>query len=280
MALVGTVAATVLVREIQASRRAVRRLEREQREIRKLAGRQPAPGPGTTEQLAAAFMDWRTFREAAEREVFGDAPASNRSESGPVMDGAAAYFAITRFVARMREQAQAQDVIVGSEEWFGFSEYRRQAPTPDVLGAVYRDLAQLEELLALLFEAQPEELKSVLRAPDGEIQAAGRKSRKAARKGSSADPAWHRELGGDNVRATYRVAFLGQTTVLRDFLTALHQRGCPWIVLSVDAAAPATTVAERDDGFQTWITPRPCEFDVAIGLVDRRSTLEPRREDQ
>ena len=266
--LVGEVVA--LVGRFHAARLAVKRLEREQREFRKASVAEPPPDPVVTHQLEAVLERWSAEEKRAEQAVLGDCPETEGPSKERWPDTAAAYFGISRFVTEMRDLARQHDVAVAPELWFGFADFRREAPAATDVDALSSDRAHLQALLAMLFEAEPAELKAVQR----EAVAAGNKTgggrKKPGRDSFVTAPEWRTTLGQGLVGRAFRLVFTGDTTVLWRFVTTLSGPGSPWMVLSIDVRTMPGELRDPVEAPERWVEPRPCEFSVVVEAVERQ----------
>ena len=268
VALVWGGAVVALVGRIHAARLAVRRLEREQREFRKAAVAEPPPDPAVTHELEAALERWSAEEKRAEQAVLGDCPETEGPTKERWPDTAAAYFGISRFVTEMRDLARQHDVAVAPELWFGFADFRREAPAATDVDALSSDRAHLQALLAMLFEAEPAELKAVQREAAGNKAGSGRK--KPGRDSFVTAPEWRTTLGPGLVGRAFRLVFTGDTTVLRRFVATLSGPGSPWMVLSVDVRTMPGELRDPVEAPERWVESLPCEFSVVVEAVERQ----------
>ncbi len=264
-------ASFALAGQIHLARLALKRLDRAQRDYRKSQAIEPAPSPQVTQRLEVTLERWRESRDSAYELFFGHPPTDDVSAEVRWTDSTAAYFAITRFVTEMRELADRHDVEVAPELWFGFADYRREAPPTEMVIALWADRVNLGKLLAKLVEAGPSALKAVQREvrPQDRKGSGGRG--KSRRDGFAVDPAWQPDLDAGLAGRAYRFVFVGDTTVLRTFVNSLAHAGQPWLVLSVDVRpAPAESSDPIDDD-EIWVERRPSEFSVVVEVVERRA---------
>lgn len=269
LAFVGV--ALALAVQIHLARLALKRVDRAQRDYRKAEAVEPAPHPVATQGLELAFEHWREARDLAEESFFGHKAAPDTPAEPQWSDSAAAYFAITRFAAELRERAERHDVAIAPELWFGFADYRREAPPAEKVAALWADRVSLGGLLAALLEAGPDSLRTVQR----EVMHQGGKGSggrgKPQRDGFVADPAWQADLGAGLVGRAFRFVFVGDTIVLRRFVNALARPGRPWLVISVDARPVAVESGDPTDDGETWVRRQTTEFSVVVEVIERHT---------
>jgi len=158
-----------------------------------------------------------------------------------------AFFEIAAFVERMAAQARSFGVRTASDERFGFAAYAKSGPEPELIPVVLKQQEIVERVLSHLFAARPERLLSITRespAKPGRIQTNAVSTSAADLFAFSPRQAVRAE--GELTTAAVQVAFVGDTAVLRNFLTAMGEPGSRLLVRSVEA--DAMSQGSVDDG--------------------------------
>lgn len=264
-------ASLALAGQIHLARLALKRLDRAQRDHRKAQATEPAPSPLMMQRLEATLERWRESRDSAGELFFGPPTTEDPPAEVGWTDSAAAYFAITRYVTEMRDLAARHAVEVAPELWFGFADYRREAPPAESVKALWADRANLGKLLAKLVDARPSALKAVQReVTPQDRKGSGRRGR-SRRDGFAVDPAWQPRLDAGLAGRAYRFVFVGDTTVLRTFVNSLAHVGQPWLVLSVDVRPASAESGDPTDDDEIWVTEWSSEYSVVVEVVERRA---------
>jgi hypothetical protein len=156
-----------------------------------------------------------------------------------------AYFDLAALVARLRDAADAANVSVKPDEHFGFGAYANEGPAVASLASVQRQGLAGEAILGCLFSAQPQALLAVKREPGEPSHPAGDRQPRdhvVVQRGLSL------RRPGEIETVAFRVEFSGETTVLREFLSALAHASEMLVVRSIDVAPPVRGGSERAGG--------------------------------
>ena len=176
-------------------------------------------------------------------------PGAKEPTTAPA-DRLGAYAELVAFIERSRAGARTAGVAVAKRECFGFGRHAQEAPPEGEVAVVLEQSRAVEQVLAVLFAAEPAELRGVWReAPDTAGPGA---SASGTDEWCVLEPALSMRVPGLVQARALRVECVGTTDCLRRFLNGL-------------AAAPALVV---------------CEVAVAKPeAMDRRGTRqEPRSE--
>lgn len=164
-----------------------------------------------------------------------------------------AFFELAAFVERMAAQGRAFGVKMAADEHFGFAAYAKSGPDQGSIPAVLKQQATVERVLTHLFAAHPEQLVSVARE---RLPASGSSQSNSTSVGAAsaelfvASPLHTARVEGEIGTVAIRVAFVGETAVLRNFLNAMSSHDPRLLVRSVevepaDNAASSRGAAER-----------------------------------
>lgn len=229
----------------QRALRAAVQLEAKRQERDWLAHRSPALTEENTQAIAAdvaaleqKVADLRTAL-AGRGPWLPTPPAISRD----------AYFALGKFTQHLKALAVSQQIVLTSDERFGFASYANEGPEAELIGPVHRQRVVVQHLLESLFEARPRSLVSVQR--ERPLTEAQRKALRTPAAPGTPAPAAPRASGqgadffepdsrlrlqtANLVEAElYRLEFVGQTQTLRAFLNGVGQSSLPLIVRSVE----------------------------------------------
>jgi hypothetical protein len=280
-----------------ASRAAAARLEQKRRELHAMADLTPPP---TREVAAAIEADLARAQRALatmRAELSGRGPAAERMKAARVPAARTdAFFDLATFVEKTRDLAKKQEVEVRPDAArFGFAAYANAGPELERIEPVFHQRLVAQYLLESLFDAKPRALVSVQR--ERTFTEAERKARAEALAALNGQPpdAAATPLPGSNepdgpdffelnprmsARApgyldttAFRLVFVGQTSVLRNFLNKLATFELPVLVREVEvdpvsaddfsagadepAATPAPAAAPAAASFVLSATPAP-----------------------
>lgn len=189
--------------------------------------------------------------------------AEGIAKSVPPSSPTDAYFDIANYVERLRARAREAKVTFAQDNRFGFSSYTTTGPERGLIPAVFNQRQYAEYLIGALFgsENPPKEFVSLQRerpltdAQRTQIADAIASGQPAP---SFADAPGGRDAGGDffvidprtSARVAgsvntipYRLTFVGNTSVLRDFLNELALFKVPVVVRSVEVESLAARTA-------------------------------------
>ena len=138
-----------------------------------------------------------------------------------------AFFDLSLFVEQTRTRADAARVAVKPGGRFGFGVYANEGPSEAAIGPVFRQRLILESLLALLFAAAPRDLVQVQRQRITDFGAADPDC-------FTIDPRLSAFQAGLIETQAFRLAFTGQTAVLRRFLNALAESEMGFVICCVE----------------------------------------------
>ena len=218
LAVLALAAGVLLGREHLTWQRAGRLLEQKQRELAQLGALASAPSSLELEEARTALEQVRT-------ELFG--VRVTEIEEGAVPAGRIeAYADLNAFVERTRVRAAQAGVAVEAKERFGFDQFGHEGPTIDQVPAVWRQRVMVERLLEALWAVRPQALAGVWCepvSPDRSLQVPGLV-----------------EASG------VRLAFVGRTACLRQYLARLS--GMPWpVVVRAVRAEPMPVDPRQQD---------------------------------
>lgn len=228
-----------------AATMARRRVEKLSRELRSFAVIQPEPTAENAARIEAGLVRANQALAAAKIGLIPSGPAAPRLDQMVPEHRPDAFFDIAAFVEAMRARAQQAGVILRADERFGFSSYINEAPEAGRLAAVFRERLMVQSLLEVLIAARPRQLLAVQRArPPGQ---GGRNPASPAGAGAAdyfdLDPRVSARVPGMVETTAIRVAFTGQTAVLRTLLNKLAEFELPVVVRAVEVA-PADGVPD------------------------------------
>ncbi|MBA3849661.1 MAG: hypothetical protein C0502_06655 [Opitutus sp.] len=276
--LVCGAAATVELWALRASNRRVVRLGAElevrRADLAALARRSP---PLDRQTIAALDADI----EVAERllaALRAGLPGASFSPLAVPAQARESYFTLNAAVGRMRALAERHGVRIGAQERFGFASYARNGPAHGFIGPVHRQQRWIEELTGCLFASRPVEFGGVRRerpvaaVQGGEGQPAGGAQPGGAEEGSADDffvPAPSlRGAFPDWVRTElFRLEFVGETRVAREFLNSLAAHRVPFLVRSVEVEPVAGDPAPSDPS-APLVQRHPSRFAVVVAAVE------------
>lgn len=256
-----------------AARAAAVTLEQKKTELRAMGDLVPPPTRAVAAAIEADLARAQRALGAMQAELRGRGPAAERLRATKAPAARTdAYFDLATFVEHARDQAKSSgiDLRPGAER-FGFSLYANEGPELDRIPAVFHERLIAQYLVESLLDAHPQALLSVQREPP--LTKAERDARDAALAAAAAggaasdaaaaslpdgpdffviDPRASARVSGYVDATAFRIAFTGQTNVLRAFLNKLASFELPVLVREVevetatgeDAAAPA---ASADD---------------------------------
>lgn len=153
-----------------------------------------------------------------------------------------AYFDVAALIVRLRAVAGAADVLVKSNEHFGFAAYAHEAPLDADLARVQEQCVVGETLLKRLFSARPRELLAVKRTPVS-VPSLAVDRQQADHFVLDRGLSLRGEDGWETL--AFRIEFSGETSALRRFLEAVAHATELLVVRSVDAAPSGGGVAEK-----------------------------------
>lgn len=199
----------------------------------------PFPSPENGAAVEADLEDSQRVVAAMRASLRGAPGRSGAILSAPPSSRTDAFFDLARFVERNRQRATSAGVAIRADERFGFSLYANEGPEPDLIPAVHQQKAIVDFLLGVLFDARLRELVSVQREV---ARVPGREGRPntvevAPQNDStffSVDPRVTARVPGFVDSTGFRIAFVGQTGALRDFLNRIAAFELPVIVRSVE----------------------------------------------
>ncbi len=216
LTMAGTVAGWKQGRRARSGREEVARLR-----IERLSS-QTQPEMVTAAGLALDRAQAQLRRARAEWPGVKEPPPGSADRLG-------AYAALMAFIERSRAAAQVAGVAVGKDECFGFARHAHEAPLESEVAAVLEQVSAVERVLAVLFAAEPVELRGVWReAPDTAGPGA---NASGTDEWCVLEPARSVRVPGLVQAGALRVEFVGTTDCLRRVLNGL-------------AAAPALIVRE------------------------------------
>lgn len=240
IALSGTIAVLIV-----ANQRSRTKLKKQEHEIRTFA----KAGPLLNESAAKLICERTTALEQQNSERMR-AYRSTTVQSGDSAacvptDSTDAFFALTAFDERMSNRARAAGVKIGEDERFGFATYAKIGPETELIPAVHEQRLLVETVLDHLFAAHPEQLLAIARErPASQNRLIETTSPGAARDFFSFTPRHSLRAEGIIGGSAIRVSFVGNTSVLRDFVTTLVASESLLVVRGVEAEVVA---GENDD---------------------------------
>jgi hypothetical protein len=246
----------------QRASRAVSNLEQKKQERDWLGKLSPAPTPENEAAIAAALgaarENLRRLREdLAGAEVLADEPVPVRSVDS--------LFALTEFAEEMRRKAIEAQVALKPQESFGFASHAQEGPAAEAIPTVHRQQRTVQELLDTMMAVRPQALLAVNRErPPAQEEGGGPAGR--ADFFAPAPALLVRQPGLVETDA-FRLEFMGQTDVLRDFLTALANLSRPVLVRSVEVEplnVPHATTSLSENGAVIVARAAPAKFVVAL----------------
>jgi hypothetical protein len=176
-----------------------------------------------------------------------------------------AFFDIASFVDEYRQRANAANVAVPENEYFGFGAYSTAGPDERQIPAVYKQRLIVAHILDVLFEAQPETLVAIQR-PGGEGAAAA-PADASGRRGAAGEPqqapAGAFRLDSQFSAAVpnvadalpFQVVFTGRSGTLRRFLNDLSTFDIPLLVRTVEVTPASETPDQGQTGGARRRTP-------------------------
>ena len=208
-----------------------------------------------------------------------------------------AYFDIANYVERLRAQARAAKVLFAADNRFGFASYTTTGPERGLIGAVFTQRQYAEYLIGALLNSKnpPKEFVSLQRQrplteaqqrqvaealamgqPAPTFGESGGGSRESGGDFFGIDPRTSARVPGSVDTIPFRLTFVGNTAVLRDFLNELALFKVPVVVRSVEveslAARTSSTPAPQTTSLQDLFgggpaAPNPAE--VVKPLVEQ-----------
>lgn len=231
----------LLVRARSAADRAAVRWKARLGERSEFETLSPAPSRENAARLEANL--------AAARRVLTQAAAKLCADVGKDADEASStptdtFFELAAFVARLRQRAEEEGVVLSPGERFGFSAYAEEPPAAELVPRVLRQERYAEAMLQLLFEARPERLVSFQReifsaATPGRPATIGARQvtpmlSRPAQDYFTPDPQRTLQRAGLVESSAFRMVFTGGTRALRSFLNSVAAAPLPLVVRSVE----------------------------------------------
>lgn len=221
LALLGIIAlATTITTLATANHRARLKLKKTRNELRTFA----AAGLLLSEAEAKIVED----RVAVLEKENGDWLARNTPETGQgkglanSVTATDAFFELAGFVQRMAEKGRAAGVKLAQHERFGFASYENTGPEVELIPTINAQRATIERVLAHLFAARPEQLLIVARErPAHANTLPGRVAIESPADFFTPPPTKAARPEDEVSTSAVRIGFVGDTSVLRNFLIAL-----------------------------------------------------------
>jgi hypothetical protein len=204
----------------------------------------------------------------------GKGELADKLRAAPVpAESTDAYFSNTAFVEATRKKMREAGIKTKDDERFSFSAYISTGPEKELIAAVFHQQQVVEYLLNALMDAraaaqaeplagtQPVELVSVQR--ERPLTKAERDAAQAAADTGNTPPPFSTTTDGDIIdldplitarkagfvdATAFRLTFIGQTQVLRHFLSKIGTFELPLVVRSVEvvSAGPVPTASSDD----------------------------------
>ena len=185
--------------------------------------------------------------------------ADSIAKAVPPTSSTDAYFDIANYVERMRAQAREAKVLFSSENRFGFATYSTTGPERGLIASVFNQRQYAEYLIGVLLGSKnpPKEFVSLQR--ERPLTDAQRKQvadalatgqpvptftessggRDSGGDFFTIDPRTSARVDGSVDTVPFRLTFVGNTAVLRDFLNELALFKIPAVVRSVEVESLA-----------------------------------------
>lgn len=171
---------------------------------------------------------------------------------------------------RLRTRAAAHSVALADGESFGFTAFAQAGPDPAQVTAVHQQSLAIEEAVSLLIDAEPSAIVAVRReaVPAGSgIGGPGGATMLEAGNAEIFQMALGRSWRVEGVvgSTAVEIQFVGQTQVLRTFLTSVAT-SAPLLAVRGVACGPADgAIPRRRDAADTpWLQPQPLKFTVCL----------------
>jgi hypothetical protein len=271
--LLGALGAWRVASELRLAAVAEQRLHAKQQERDFLQTTTPRANAATTERLAAAEASARAELKRRQDAWQGEWLPAGTAEAP--RDRTEAFFELAVAVERMRANLLTRGIELRPEEYFGFASYRQTGPDSELIAAVRGQRRVVEALMEALGEARPAGLLAVQRqrplvgAPRG-IAA------EMTADYFAPDPRWALQQVAGAPTLAIRVAFSGDTPVLRKFLNRLAADGQPLAVRLIEAeplaageltakqSARVVTGREQEGAPVTIVAPGLLRFVVTV----------------
>ncbi|HTL66307.1 MAG TPA: Amuc_1100 family pilus-like protein [Lacunisphaera sp.] len=233
----------------RAARRALAKLDATRAERDRLGRQSPAPTAEYEEAVHDRIEAVRGMLAGLRAELAATDQVTPASVPAKPVD---AYFEIAAFVERTRTEAAEAGVTARAGERFGFAAHASAGPRPELVEAVGRQRAEIEQLIETLLASQPRALLAVQRErpltdaersqrkqPDGPAAAQssiarGREDETAVADFFDFDPVQSIRRRGLIDTDAFRLEFTGPTTSLRSFLNRLATSRWPVVVRNVE----------------------------------------------
>ena len=251
-----------------AAREAAVTLERKTTELHAIGAFVPVPTRAVAGAIEADLARAEKALSTMANELQGRGPAAERRLTAhPPATRTDAYFDLATFVEQTRALARKQEVDLKPDAArFGFASYANEGPDVEHIPTVFQQRLVAQYLIESLLAARPRSLLSVQRehmltkAEREARDAALRESRAAAETNGTPpeavpaanfagpseaadffviDPRASAQVQGHLETTAFRIAFTGQTAVLRAFLNKLASFELPVLVREVEVV-PAT----------------------------------------
>lgn len=188
------------------------------------------PSAAVLENLQAATARLHKLNAAYDAQLF---PRGKGQFGGEFPgDSTAAYFELATFVEEMAQHFRAQGVRLSENPRFGFSQFERQGPEPEILSAVMAQKRAAQALLLPLLEARPLELTHLKRefvaveSKDASLLQPAAGSRSSSRLAFADTIAGAGKRQGFEAYA-FELSFEGYTESLRQYLKGLLSATLP-----------------------------------------------------
>jgi hypothetical protein len=250
-------------RQAESVRRSWAQLQGRERQLAQSA---PALTPENEQAMADDVTRLRRGLANRREELWPTAGSPAVGDAGAEsVDG---YFDLAAMMARLRSRAAAQNIVVRSDEYFGFEAYAREGPSLAGMGRVQRQSRVAEAILDCLFQSHPSGLLGVKREhsePEGSAQ------ERQARDDFVLPANLSLRRPGEIDTVAFRLEFRGETPALRNFLNALAGAPGMLVVRSVDVKAldakKSDAAGKRGEGSGPVVGPGPCLFVVVVEAV-------------
>jgi hypothetical protein len=238
------------------------------------AGQAPAPTPENEQAMAADVARLQRSIAAKRAELWPR--AAGVGEETSIREAVDAYFDLAAMMTRLRAAADAANVVVKRDEYFGFEAYAREGPADANRKAVRQQSVMVETILACLFQARPERLVGVKRERVEPAFVAGDRQ---AKDFLVVPPSLSLRRTGTIDTLAFRIEFRGETAVLRRFLGALADRPEMLVVRSIEVSPPGGSrsgnAAPRGEAPGLLVRQHESHFAVIVEAVKPPSVPPP-----
>lgn len=193
-----------------------------------------------------------------------------------------AYFSLTRFVEEYRAKAEENNVTIGADERFGFSQFANQGPEAADIPQVFQQRYLAQAILDALYKARPSILTGLHRevvvppAPANADPSVVPTTSTATFNDTFVVPAEVSARRAGFIGTTaFRVQFNGYTNSLRLFLNELAGSPYPIVVRSVDVQSLTTDANKANENLNRPAAPANPFGGNPFGGVDGGQTPEP-----